>query len=471
MPNLLIPCSGPGTRSSGYTKFHKALNRVGSCAVIDHIIASYNNIDTVYVTLGYQKERVREYLTHAGYTNIEFIEIDNWSEGQMPSFRQIPEHVFDSPLYYNACDNWSDHVPAVHDNTFFTCNPSNSSYYDTDGDLVYSGISFMKDSTDYYRILQASTHNRNDLLIMKELDTLQHQALDTWYDIGNRESRAGTVKQFEDKFLVLDKNHQEVYKVNNRIIKLFTDPTTINLDNNAFPHPQPVMSTDTSLSYEFVEGDVNPYGDNFTKFWKNLENLWTYSLTNNSPTVNKQLWQEKTWQRFEMMCKSDEKYAGTLKVNGVDIDCTRIVENIDWDILNNGILGPCHGDLTMDNIIVNSDNIYYIDHRAGVVNDIFYDICKFYHSLHLHTFNLENYHLTETDDGYTIKLSLSEEDELRLNQFHLSPIYCQNKRKIELDIGYIWLSMNPLNVDKQLNKFLFLLAIQQLKKYDTTDEK
>jgi len=98
LPNLLIPCSGPGTRSSGYTKFHKTLNRVGACAVIDHIIASYTNIDTVYVTLGYQRERVREYLTHAGYNNIEFIEIDNWSEGQMSSFRQIPEHVFDSPL-------------------------------------------------------------------------------------------------------------------------------------------------------------------------------------------------------------------------------------------------------------------------------------------------------------------------------------------------------------------------------------
>jgi hypothetical protein len=43
--NLLIPCSGPGTRSAGYTKFHKTLNRVGPYAVIDHIIASYTDID------------------------------------------------------------------------------------------------------------------------------------------------------------------------------------------------------------------------------------------------------------------------------------------------------------------------------------------------------------------------------------------------------------------------------------------
>ena len=69
--NLLIPCSGPGTRSSGYTKFHKTLNRIGNCAVIDHIIASYTDIDTIYVTLGYQGDLVCEYLTHAGYTNFE----------------------------------------------------------------------------------------------------------------------------------------------------------------------------------------------------------------------------------------------------------------------------------------------------------------------------------------------------------------------------------------------------------------
>ena len=47
MPNLLIPCSGPGTRSVGYTKFHKALIRIGDCAVIDHIINSFADIDKI----------------------------------------------------------------------------------------------------------------------------------------------------------------------------------------------------------------------------------------------------------------------------------------------------------------------------------------------------------------------------------------------------------------------------------------
>ena len=456
--NLLIPCSGPGTRSSGYTKFHKTLNRIGNCAVIDHIIASYTDIDTIYVTLGYQGDLVREYLTHAGYTNIEYIKIENWSEGQTASFKQIPAYVFDNPLYYNACDNWSTSVPVVDDNTFFTCAPKNSTYYDTDNDLVYSGISFIQDSTDYYQIISSATHNRNDLLLMKELSSLQHLALEDWYDEGNRGSNSITKLNFKEDFLVLDKTHQEVYKVNNRIVKLFENTTDINVHNNTFPHPQPVLQTGNALSYPYVEGKANPFGDDFFRVYENLQLLWKYSLTNNVSVFNRELWQDKTWQRFEMMCQLDEKYAGILNIDGVDVDCTKVVESIDWDILNTGILGPCHGDLAVDNIIVSDNNIYYIDPRIGDVNDIFYDICKFYHSLHLHNINLSRLE-AETN-------ILTPEDHLRLNLFRDTDIYKNNKHKIELGVGCLWLCMAPLNVSQELNHQLFVWAMKHLTEYN-----
>jgi len=452
--NLLIPCSGPGTRSAGYTKFHKTLNRIGNCAVIDHIIASYTDIDTIYVTLGYQGDLVREYLTHAGYTNIEYIEIDNWSEGQIASFKQIPEYVFDNPLYYNACDNWSTSVPVVDDNTFFTCAPENSTHYDTDDDLVYSGISFMRDSTDYYQAIRSATHNRNDLLLMKELSSLQHLALEDWYDVGNRESNSNTKLNFKEDFSVLDKTHQEVYKVNNRIVKLFDLATDINVHNNTFPHPQPVLKTSNALSYPYANGTVNPYGDDFLKLLDNLRRLWKYSLTNNAPVFTRELWQDKTWQRFEMMCQLDEKYADVITIDGVDVDCTKVVESIDWDILNTGTLGPCHGDLTVDNIVVSDTNIYYIDHRQGKVNDVFYDVCKFYQSLHVHSNNLAN--LVAGKDFIT------RDDAARLELFRDSDVYKNNKHKIELGVGCLWLCMAPLNVDSQLNHQLFTWAMKHL---------
>ena len=115
----------------------------------------------------------------------------------------------------------------------------------------------------------------------------------------------------------------------------------------------------------------------------------------------------------------------------------------------------------VDNIIVGEDQIHYIDHRPGVVNDIFYDICKFYHSLRLHNINLENYHLTQDANGYIIKIFQSEEDSIRLNQFRCRPlINAQTQNRIGC-----WLylaSHESLNVDKDPNKFLFLLGIEQL---------
>lgn len=463
MPNLLIPCSGPGTRSVGYTKFHKALIRIGDCAVIDHIINSFADIDKIYITLGYEAEYIQQYIQHSNRKNVEFIEIENWNSSQIASFKQIPKHVFDEPLYYNACDNWSTIVDTVDSNTWFTCTPENAQYYDTSEDAVYSGISFIKDSQQYYDILQSTDISRNDLLLLQQLNDLQSKALVDWYDVGNIQSYR-TVQQ-DASFSVLDKTQQEIYSVNNRIVKLFVNKPDIQPNNN-YPHPQPIAHTEHGLSYTKVDGKVNPMNGEFERVFNNLQDTWRFSIHNNIACTNRKLWQDKTWERFDQIVQQFPEFSGTVQVNGQAIDCTRTVENIDWDLVSTGLVGACHGDLVVDNIIVGEDQIHYIDHRPGVVNDIFYDICKFYHSLKLHNINLENYHLTHDANGYIIKISPSDEDSIRLNQFQLSPIYHQHKRKIELGVGCIWLSMSPLNVDKDLNKFLFLLGIEQLKKYE-----
>lgn len=463
MPNLLIPCSGPGSRSIGYTKFHKALIRIGDCAVIDHIINSFADIDKIYITLGYEAEYIQEYIQHSNRKNVEFIEIENWNSSQIASFKQIPRHVFDEPLYYNACDNWSTIVDTVDTNTWFTCTPDNKQYYDTSEDVVYSGISFIKDSQEYYDILQSTDISRNDLILLQQLDSLQSKALVDWFDVGNVESYR-TVQQ-DASFSVLDKTQQEIYSVNDRIVKLFVNKPDIQPNNN-YPHPQPIEHSERGLSYKRIVGKVNPFNDDFNKLLNNLEDTWRFSLKNNIPCVNKALWQDKTWERFDQIVQQFPEFGGTIMINDSYVDCTRIVENIDWDLVSTGVVGACHGDLVVDNIIVGEDQIYYIDHRPGVVNDIFYDICKFYHSLSLHNDNLKRYKLQEEQKVYKVNLSPSEEDELRLNAFRISPIYCQHKRKIELGVGCIWLSMSPLNVDKNLNKFLFLLAIEQLKKHE-----
>jgi len=463
--NLIIPCSGPGSRSSSYNKFHKALLRIGPYAVIDHIIAAYPYANTVYIMLGHNQEYIRQYIEHAGYTNVEFITIDNWEESQISSLRQIPKHVYDAPFYLNSCDNWSPVVPTVTENTVYICNTHNNNYYDSiDNHGIFAGIGYVKDTMDFYNALHSIDAVRNDYLVYNKLNKLNHVALDKWYDVGNIESYNITKLSFNDRFDLLDKNHQEIYYVNNRIVKLFKN-TTSKLENtlnnsSSFPHPQPIKFTTNGISYNFVPGETNVVDKNFNRVFSNLELLWTYCINNNSTIVAKNIWREKTLERFDMMLRKYPEFTKKITLNGVPIDPIRLIENLDWQKIYTGIVGPCHGDLILENIVVNDNQIYYIDHRETTVDDIFYDICKFYHNLHLNNINLKNYELDVDDNNYNINVELMFRD--RLDTFKESSIYKNNIEKIELGVGCIWLSMAPLNVDDNLNKFLFLYSMRQL---------
>jgi hypothetical protein len=463
--NLVIPCSGPGSRSASYSKFHKTLLRVGSNAVIDNIIAAFPYAQTVYIMLGHNHEYIRQYIEHAGYTNVEFIWIDNWEESQIASLKQIPKHVFETPFYLNSCDNWSPEVPTATENTVYLCHPDNVDYYDrVNGKGIFAGIGFIKDTLEFYNALHSTNAVRNDYLVYNQLQTLNHVMLDNWYDVGNSESYNLTKLSFPDKFDLLDKHHQEIYYINNRIVKLFDKPIhrlkDILSGSNAFPHPQPIHFTDFGLSYEFVNGVTNAIGNNYSVVFQNLENLWTYCINNNAVINSKEIWRDKTVERFDRMISKYPEFSKQISINGITIDPIRLIENLDWQTINTGISGPCHGDLILENIIVTDTGIRYIDHREGIVTDIFYDICKFYHNLQLNNINMKHFKLENVKSDYSINIDYMFLD--RLEKFKQSNIYKNNRKKIELSVGCIWLSMAPLNVDDNLNRFLFLHSIRQL---------
>ena len=111
--------------------------------------------------------------------------------------------------------------------------------------------------------------------------------------------------------------------------------------------------------------------------------MWNFCIANNNPVYDTKLWQDKTWERFNSMIEQVPEFGNTITLNGKTIDPIRVIEDLPWARITSGIKGPCHGDLVLDNIVVGNENISYIDHRQGAVNDIYYDVCKFYHSLFL----------------------------------------------------------------------------------------
>ena len=466
--NVIIPCSGPGSRSSSYSKFHKTLIRVGKKAVINYIIDSYPDAQTFYIMLGHNSNYVREYLEHCEYTNIQYINIENWKESQFASLQQLPDHIFDTPFYLNSCDNWSTLVPKVTKNTAFFCKPKNMEYYDTVNGEAFAGIGFVHDTYAWRRALMSSKKTRNDYLLHNALN-LEHQQLKDWHDVGNVESLQVTLDLFDSEIDLLDKKHQEIYYVNKRVIKLFNKPIIGLIDsltkNFSFPHPNNIKFTDRGLSYTFQPGRTNPSGPDFDRVFNNLCDLWKFCVLNNSKHNARNIWQEKTVERFDCMIKNYPEFSKPLVVNGRNIDPIRILENIDWNIVNTGLYGPCHGDLNLDNIIVQDSGVLYIDHREGFVTDIFYDVCKFYHSLHLNNKVLKNFKFNVDQKNYQVDIVHSADDIQKQQQFRTSWLYKQYQKKIELGVGCIWLSMAPLNVSDNLNRFLFLYAIEHLDKW------
>lgn len=466
--NVIIPCSGPGTRSSSYSKFHKSMIRVGKKAVINHIIDSYQHADTIYVMLGYNSHYIQEYLMHCGYRNIKCIMIRNWQESQFASLKQLPMEIFDKPFYLNSCDNWSTTVPIVSENTAFFCNPTNTEYYDSVDGNVFAGIGYVNDAKDFYNMLHLSNETRNEYNVYKLLKNLQHQSLIDWYDVGNIDSYNNTISTYADEFNILDKSNQEIYYVDKKVIKLFDSPID-NLkqrltDNNTFPHPQNnLMFYRHSLSYDFVDGKTNVDGDDFIKLFENMCHLWNFCISNNNTVTDNDIWQNKTITRFEQFIKKYPEFSKNISVNGNVIDPARVIEKLDWKLLNQGIKGPCHGDLNLDNIILTDNSIYYIDHRQSIVSDIFYDVCKMYHSLYLDNKTLRDFKL-EIDNVNTYTFSITQQNSNRKQVFTNSDLFNRYRKKIELGVGCIWLSMAPLNVDDKLNKFLFLYAITHLDK-------
>ena len=160
---------------------------MGNCAVIDHIINSYTDIDKIYITLGFEGDRVREYIEHVGYENVEFIEIENWQTNQIASFQQYRNMCLTN-LYYNACDNWTQNY--VQGSNIYIYRKSDASeLYDMDGDKVYSGIAYIPRQSKYYSILQLpATITRNDLLLQPTVDQLSACELEDWHDVGNSAS-------------------------------------------------------------------------------------------------------------------------------------------------------------------------------------------------------------------------------------------------------------------------------------------
>ena len=185
-------------------------------------------------------------------------------------------------------------------------------------------------------------------------------------------------------------------------------------------------------------------------------------------------YKEKTLKRFEMFNALYPNYNFPEKINNVVVTpLPKLLNQIPWEKLYDGIPSFIHGDLQFDNILINQDSkdFMLIDWRQDFANesefgDVYYDIAKLYGGIIL------NYDLIKKG---LFKIS-QEESEVILDfaQKNMTKQYLDifeqfiESKNLELDrvlllVGLIYINMAPLH-HEPFNFLLIALGTQILNK-------
>ncbi len=503
---ILITCSGTGNRLGNLTTYcPKALIRIGERASINYIIDNYPKHAEFIITLGYMGNLIQQFL-EITYPDrkFTFVEVDKY-EGQGSSLLYsmlCAKNELSCSFIFHACDTIieNDFIPEPTTNWLGGYAKQDSSQYRTlnvendivvklndkgsdDYDYEYVGLCGIKDYKIFWEIAQdIYNKNTNDTslsdcdVIRKMLSTEVFESfiLKNWLDIGNMASLKHARENISDKFEILDKDDESIFIVDNHVIKFFYNKEicknrVLRAEILKGLVPEIVASSDNFYKYRYVDGELYSKAFNILNFKQFLQwgkdKLWEHVVVSDFKNVCKEFYINKTVKRINKFLTDNNVNDKEQIINGVKVPSIKyLIDNLDINYLCEGISTITHGDLVLENIILNNDDSFtLIDWRqdfGGILEygDVYYDISKTNHNLTL-SHDLLHKHLftiSTNNDGSIVSDVLRSEKSVQcqeiLKSFVISNGWDWNKVKIITAL--IWLNMSPLH-SKDLSKFLF----------------
>jgi choline kinase len=263
---VIIPTSGLGSRLGELTEYtNKALVRVGTKAVISHIIDSYPQGTVFLVMLGHKGELVRQYLSLA-HPDLEVYYLDRELKsgenmglvGALCAHREALAVSVNDPIIFHASDTIVDlpreflenagnqvlgvpvgNLQDIHD--YRTLRPvgGHVALVQEKGDLataddyIHVGVVRFEDGIAFYDALAHCQPYDCDTHILAQTvraggDKFKVLAASNWFDTGNMSKLAVARKHYEvEDFVLLEKPDQAVYMVGDRVIKFFANPEMV----------------------------------------------------------------------------------------------------------------------------------------------------------------------------------------------------------------------------------------------------
>lgn len=415
--DVIITCSGLGSRLKPITNYlNKALIKLGDKAIISHILESYPKNCRFIITIGYLGDQVMDYIdiNHSDL-NIEYVNVMPY-EGEGSSLLYSLSRTFkllDKPFVYNACDTYITGDKKFETNTAIVAKTYIGNQYrkyttniENDpasvGELGYTGLCYIKDFEKFkeitYELLKTTKYDNNlsDAHVIEKMN-MNFYETDNWIDIGNFIALEQAKKHFENKICVLEKNDQETYLVDNKILKFFKNEQKV---DKLYERAQELSNCvpkcykkGNFIYYNWIKGEtlskiLKP------KLLKEFldwceDNLWI-PTDNVDENFFKDFYINKATNRVLQYIENHND------LHNKDTYCRinfREVENI-LDLLskipdsykNSCWYSRSHGDLVFENVIKTKTGFKLIDWREGFEpcrgSDMLYDIAKMKHNLY-----------------------------------------------------------------------------------------
>ena len=498
---VIITTSGIGSRLGDLTKYtNKSLVRIGKKPALSYIIESYPKDITIVVTLGHYGDHVKNFIALA-YPDrtFEYVDVDKFTgNGSSLLYSMLcAKDKLQCPFIFHAGDTIvTDSIRLDRNyNWVGTTKTKNSTQYRTvelfgtylinikekgekGCDRAHIGLINILDYESFWEGAQSIYNENPNDQTLSDCHTInwmrakgvifRNEDFSKWLDIGNMDSLNVARENIPDKFDLLDKADESISIFDEYVIKFFHNSE---IAANRIKRanilegivPEIIDSKECFYKYRYANGTLLPDLIDPVIFRNLLEwckfVLWVKVGCENSESreVFRCFYREKTYKRVaQYLGKTNDD---EVKINGATIPSIYdLLEDNKIKALATGERFRIHGDLVLDNIIINDGNFTLLDWRqdfGGILEygDIYYDFAKLQHNLIFnHQFIYRKlYEIKPQKCDVLVSNNLRNCHEVLLN-------FVKNNgfdvSRLNIITALIWLNMSPLH-EYPINNFLF----------------
>jgi thiamine kinase-like enzyme len=248
--------------------------------------------------------------------------------------------------------------------------------------------------------------------------------------------------------------------------------------------PPIINSKKQFIQYKYIKGEIfyrliNE--ENFTKLLNYLnKNLWSNLNKKGIKKICKKFYYNKTLDRVNLFfLKYNLKKDSLKNINKINVPTiNKLLSNVPWNEIYDGVASKIHGDLQFDNIIFDKKKFTLIDWRddfggSTKFGDLYYDFSKLYGGIEMNYDIIKEGRFFYKEEMNKISLNFQSrkilmkkikfqfEKFLRINNFSI--------KKVKIIKCLIHLNMCPLH-EYPFDKLLFshgkLELFKVLKKYE-----